>query len=254
MLKKNINKKSLVFKKSGKKSATNKKSKKGRKKSNIAFLIFLWDFIVFEIGRKEYSIVPQTLEKKIINFRMENLSFAIPSRLILVLALNFAFFLWLGNGRGLISNEIAEHSKIFIPEVQEVYAAEKVDPPKPPDSGDTFDGYLVNTFSFTRKQCEKSQAEKKNSELCGEDLTDDQTIAQNESFDKEYQKKNAKRIARRPTVLRVSCREKNDHPSYSETKGKHMDEDCCPDPDEWPKPGCIYSAAGYAIMLKGKPH
>lgn len=52
---------------------------------------------------------------------------------------------------------------------------------------------------------------------------------------------------------KISCRKKNDHPGKSDTKGKHMDEDCCPDPDEWPKPGCIYSPKGYAIMLKGPP-
>lgn len=52
---------------------------------------------------------------------------------------------------------------------------------------------------------------------------------------------------------RISCPEKNDHPSYSDTKGSHVDEDCCPDPDEWPKPGCIYSPEGYAIMKKGAP-
>jgi hypothetical protein len=52
-----------------------------------------------------------------------------------------------------------------------------------------------------------------------------------------------------PIGPRISCREKNDHPRYSDTKGKHMDEDCCPDPDEWAKPGCVYSAKGYAIMI-----
>lgn len=50
-------------------------------------------------------------------------------------------------------------------------------------------------------------------------------------------------------VAKATCAEKNDHPSYSDTKGKHMDEDCCPDPDEWPNPGCAYSAKGYSIMI-----
>jgi hypothetical protein len=48
------------------------------------------------------------------------------------------------------------------------------------------------------------------------------------------------------------CPEKNDHPSYSDTKGKHMDEDCCPDPDEWPNPRCAYSASALGVM-KAKP-
>lgn len=52
---------------------------------------------------------------------------------------------------------------------------------------------------------------------------------------------------------RISCPNNHDHPSYSDTKGTHVDEDCCPDPDEWAKPGCIYSPEGYAIMKKGAP-
>jgi len=50
------------------------------------------------------------------------------------------------------------------------------------------------------------------------------------------------------------CPEKNPHPSKSDTKGKHRDEDCCPDPDEWPMPGCAYSAHDYSIMLKTPSH
>jgi hypothetical protein len=48
------------------------------------------------------------------------------------------------------------------------------------------------------------------------------------------------------------CPEKNDHPRNSKTKGKHMDEDCCPDPDEWPNPRCAYSAGGLNLM-RAKP-
>ena len=58
-------------------------------------------------------------------------------------------------------------------------------------------------------------------------------------------KKIYRKIAGSPPVRFVrgpSCAAKNDHPSYSKTKGKHMDEDCCPDPDEWPNPRCSYSS------------
>jgi len=47
----------------------------------------------------------------------------------------------------------------------------------------------------------------------------------------------------------ATCAHKKDKPSRSKTKGKHMDEDCCPDPDKWPNPRCAYSAKGLAIML-----
>jgi hypothetical protein len=48
------------------------------------------------------------------------------------------------------------------------------------------------------------------------------------------------------------CPHENDKPTISSTKSKnHMDEDCCPDYDEWPMPGCFYTAKDYAIMLSG---
>ncbi len=47
-----------------------------------------------------------------------------------------------------------------------------------------------------------------------------------------------------------TCKHPERKPSYSTTKKKHMDEDCCPDPDEWPDPKCRYSAKDYKIMLK----
>jgi len=49
----------------------------------------------------------------------------------------------------------------------------------------------------------------------------------------------------------ATCSHKKDHPRKSKNKGKHMDEDCCPDPDEWPNPRCAYSTKGLVIMLKG---
>lgn len=49
------------------------------------------------------------------------------------------------------------------------------------------------------------------------------------------------------------CPYKNDHPSTSSTKSKHMDEDCCADFDEWPNPMCFYPANLYTVMLAGSP-
>jgi hypothetical protein len=63
----------------------------------------------------------------------------------------------------------------------------------------------------------------------------------------------AKKISSTLAIKRnLRCPAKHDSPSIStENKVNHMDEDCCPDYDEWPKPNCIYSATDYAIMLKG---
>lgn len=50
------------------------------------------------------------------------------------------------------------------------------------------------------------------------------------------------------------CPDLHDRPSYSaKDKNKHIDEDCCPDPDEWPNLRCKYKSSDYNIMLKGSP-
>ncbi len=103
-------------------------------------------------------------------------------------------------------------------------------------------------LSLTEGSCQRNKLDGQSSELCGQDGKD-------EALEKELKKiddlARARMIAaRNPAAGKGRCAEANDHPSYSDTKGKHTDEDCCPDPDEWPKPGCVYSPAGYALMLK----
>jgi hypothetical protein len=46
------------------------------------------------------------------------------------------------------------------------------------------------------------------------------------------------------------CAKKNDKPSKSnQHKGKHMDMECCLDPDEYPNPNCYYSPQKYGKYL-----
>ena len=68
----------------------------------------------------------------------------------------------------------------------------------------------------------------------------------------EVTNKPVKTVTRKPAGIR--CPENIQHPHKSANKGNHRDEDCCPDPDEWPKAGCAYSAHDYSIMLKGPSH
>ena len=50
---------------------------------------------------------------------------------------------------------------------------------------------------------------------------------------------------------RLVCAKKNDHPGYSNKgKGKHLDMECCLDPDEYPNPNCYYSSGKYGKYLK----
>jgi len=49
--------------------------------------------------------------------------------------------------------------------------------------------------------------------------------------------------------LRV-CAKRGDHPSKSDTKKKkHMDMECCLDPDEYPNPNCHYPTSKYGKYL-----
>ena len=49
---------------------------------------------------------------------------------------------------------------------------------------------------------------------------------------------------------RMVCAKKNDHPGKSKQgKGKHMDMECCLDPDEYPNPHCYYPPKKYGKYL-----
>ncbi|MFA5925844.1 MAG: hypothetical protein WC831_02825 [Parcubacteria group bacterium] len=82
------------------------------------------------------------------------------------------------------------------------------------------------------------------------DIVSTLDFAQQESII-QIPKKIIRRVASPAQVRYTSgarCAEKNDHPRNSKTKGKHMDEDCCPDPDEWPNPHCAYSSSALNLM------
>ena len=108
---------------------------------------------------------------------------------------------------------------------------------------------------------EKCQKDKEKGECTDPCLKNEKEII--DQMNREQRQGWLKYIASRPRIAgnlatgsrKVSCKEPDDgHPSYSQKNSVfHQDEDCCPDPDEWPKPGCIYDARGLALMLKGPP-
>jgi hypothetical protein len=58
-------------------------------------------------------------------------------------------------------------------------------------------------------------------------------------------------IYEKDSLGRRVCNKKNDHPAKSDKhKGKHMDMECCLDPDEYPNPNCFYSESKYGKYLK----
>jgi len=48
---------------------------------------------------------------------------------------------------------------------------------------------------------------------------------------------------------KLVCPHPNRKPKKSPTQGNHVDEDCCPDPDEYPNAACSYKPSDYKIML-----
>jgi hypothetical protein len=48
---------------------------------------------------------------------------------------------------------------------------------------------------------------------------------------------------------KLICPHPNRKPTRSPNQGKHVDEDCCPDPDEYPNAACAYKPSDYKIML-----
>ncbi|HLN19397.1 MAG TPA: hypothetical protein VK255_04495 [Patescibacteria group bacterium] len=57
----------------------------------------------------------------------------------------------------------------------------------------------------------------------------------------------------RPQRGTMICPDSQQKPRYSKTKSRHMDEDCCPDPDEWANPQCAYPSAAFKILMAGPP-
>lgn len=106
------------------------------------------------------------------------------------------------------------------------------------------------------KKCEEDNNNKLSSNSCGKD--DEKEIERQKS---ERVKVVAKRKpvikAPMPYVYKVDslgrrvCNKKNDHPGKSkQNKKKHMDMECCLDPDEIPNPNCYYSPEKYGKYLK----
>lgn len=113
---------------------------------------------------------------------------------------------------------------------------------------------LNSIINSQDEKCKESKDKKRCTEECVKN--EEELIAQ---MKEEERKAWRKYVASKPKLLgpspsrKISCPKDTKGARNSPDKGKHMDEDCCPDPDEWPKPGCRYSAAGLALMLKG-PH
>ena len=120
----------------------------------------------------------------------------------------------------------------------------------------------VSPYKSTTEICEEVKNAKTCSDQCQQLAKEENNIRQ--EIETTLRNQEVKPVYRKPIPVagrvagvsvqaprKLSCPAKNDHPGTSDNKGKHMDEDCCPDYDEWPKPGCVYAPGDYGVMLKG---
>jgi len=119
------------------------------------------------------------------------------------------------------------------------------------------------SLSLAWERCQRNKLEGKSSELCGKyekDETLEKELAKLDYLEKLKKENSVKKIKRMagpiPYVFdtdnlgRRVCNKSNDKPSKSDKgKGKHMDMECCLDPDEYPNPHCYYSPEKYGKYL-----
>lgn len=129
-----------------------------------------------------------------------------------------------------------------------------------------YEGENYSLVSIANEHCLKSKELKKNSELCGEDFKDEELekeLVRLDRLEKEAllrrQSGYIKRSIRAPMPAafkkvngRLVCdKGDKDKPGKSKKgKGKHMDMECCLDPDEYPNPNCYYDPGKYGKYLK----
>lgn len=120
---------------------------------------------------------------------------------------------------------------------------------------------LINKYKLKspEKICEEAKSQKQSLDLCGKD--DEEEIKKIVEEEKaEMRKRMAKRkplikapgpyVFEKDSLGRKVCDKKNDHPGKSkQNKGKHMDMECCLDPDEIPNPNCYYDPKKYGKYL-----
>jgi hypothetical protein len=112
-------------------------------------------------------------------------------------------------------------------------------------------------------RCLEDQKIKRDSLLCDQPLQPEineeivvkiePSLTVQASINKKAASNTAARQIHRVIIQKRTCPEENSHPAKSKQgKGKHVDEDCCPDPDEYPNPACSYGSSDNAILLVRK--
>lgn len=114
-------------------------------------------------------------------------------------------------------------------------------------------GYKLKS---SEKKCEEDKNNKYSSNLCGKDNEEEIERQRLERIKavvkiKPVIKAPMPYVYEKDSLGRRVCNKKNDHPGKSkQNKKKHMDMECCLDPDEYPNPNCYYDPEKYGKYLK----
>jgi hypothetical protein len=238
----------LINHKKKKKSSKIKKIYQGNIILTLFFVLFetarfIWDEIKNE-PIYEFPKIPKHLEKKLnkeVRLEKKHYKAAFLTFSIIAMSLYLSdnpYILALEGGN---INEEKSSSFLYIQSAQ----AEDSNVPENmlPDSK------ALGSLVSGDKLCVRDKTQKRSSNYCGTDQTEagiDQIQIEPRSETKKFPIKRVSNYTRG-----IRCAHPGDKPRKSKQgKGTHMDEDCCPDPDEYPMPGCAYSANDLAIMKK----
>lgn len=242
---------------------------------------FLVDSFIFLISKLEKFLFFEIKEEALVNFSRQifggkyfkNRSFwkkiegnfhfsetlTEEAKLFLAGIFAVAAVLWIGNGDIVLVAHSEQDAEITNARVKESLDIEEAASLKL--DAETPDEYSAKSQD---EQCAEDKEQKKSSELCGKDDEGElKKIAEEIRKEKERTARAASYSAAQPVIRsarlpadfkvvagRRVCGKSNDHPGKSNKgKGKHMDMECCLDPDEYPNPNCHYSLEKYGKYL-----
>ena len=200
----------------------------------------------------------ESIWKFINNFKVKD-SFSEEFKITLAVIFMIVFSIWIGRKETIpVAKSDSNDFPISVIQIEK----KEVDTSKIESDKKEADIKAANEYGLksSEKLCEESNEQKISSDLCGKDDEEIVGEIEKESLDR---KAKAVVIKKKPAIAakvpyafdvvggRRVCDKKNDHPSKSNKgKGKHMDMECCLDPDEYPNPHCYYDPGKYGKYLR----
>jgi hypothetical protein len=194
----------------------------------------------------------ESIWKFINNYKVKD-SFSEEFKITLAIIFTIVFSIWIGNHNLIYAVRSDQESEIdFL----------KPDGKAGASLAENANGISTDPDKYRFKSgedfCNEDKEKKTSSDLCGKD--DEEIVSKIEKEEMAKRIKTEKRAvvkisAKVPYAFVVAggkrvCNKKNDHPSKSDkNKGKHMDMECCLDPDEIPNPHCYYNPAKYGKYM-----